>query len=284
MGLFSRTTASVEKPTATLTIKTAEIPCGSSELATRARLIEGARKLDGSINAAIGPSGCGKSDTQCRTSLAAAFNSGLKWYAYDSNGDVQRHFVAIVKYHRDAAVSEPAKRDHHMKRLRFMREQCSFYSGPSKLPKLLSSMKATIERGIKEAERGVVAKPKMIVFVDEAGAVRDEDEGFWPYMRQARNAGVTLYTTGHRVKDWHPAALAVIRTAILWKPVIDDKYEINGMKIKRAQCTEPKSDRLLYIIGSDPKMYVWDRSKSQDTYPPALIVPAQPTVGRAAGF
>lgn len=247
--------------------------------------IEAARQLDGSINLAIGPSGCGKTDLYTRISLAAGLFNGLKWYGYDSNGDVQRHFNRIRDFHRRRLSDggDGLSASEHRARLDYLQNQCRFFRGPANLPKLLEGVKKLIDDGIKEAARGRLAKPKVIIFIDEAGAVRDEDEEFWKFMRQGRNAGATLYTTGHRVKDLHPAALAVTRTVMFWKPTSENHYEINGMKILRKDCSEGKSSVLKYIVGSNPTIRIWDRSKTSG-YPPELIIPSQPTLGRDSGF
>ena len=63
-------------------------------------------------------------------------------------------------------------------------------------------------------------------------------------MCQGRNAGWTLYSAGQRMKAWPPAMLANVRTAMLWKPKTDDKYDINGVIVPRAQCGE--SSRIVF--------------------------------------
>lgn len=250
--------------------------------------IKKAKSLDGAIMVGIGPSGCGKTDLMERTSLAAAFINGVEWLCYDSNGDVKVHFNGIMKFHQQQydSAQNAATADKHMKKLLFLNKCLSsgFYSGPSKLPMLQQKLRDMVAEGHKDAARGVDKKAKAIVFIDEAGAVRDEDDTFWPAMRQARNSGVTIYTTGHRVKDWHPAARTNIRIAVLWKPRTEKFIEINGHRIPREVCGEPKHHIIKFVIGDDPIPYVWDRSKNPEGYPVELIVPAQPTVARVAGF
>lgn len=257
-------------------------------------LIEEAKGLNGSLVACIGPSGCGKTDLAVRLSLACAYFAGIPWYGYDSNGDVAIHMNGIRKFHVESYHAlkdrtDPAgvdEREKHQKRLAFLarcRDSAHCYGGPSKLPQLMADVERWITDGVKEAHDAQQRKPRCVVFIDEAGAVRDRDELFWPRMRQARNAGLTLYTTGHRVRDWHPAALAIVRVAVLWKNALDNKYDIGGAVVKNAVLAEPKSDKITYIIGGNPSVHVWDRAKDPK-YPPRLIVPAQPTSGRSVGF
>ena len=258
----------------------------SDELKAR---IEKARSLDGSIVVCLGPSGCGKTDLAVRLSLAAAFIAGVEWLAYDSNGDVRVHLNGIRAYHRQQFenATTPEERSRHFAKLAFL-DKCirtGFYSGPSQLPRVMAKLRDMVAQGHVDAKSGKSKKVRAIVFVDEAGAVRDANEEFWPAMRQARNAGVTIYTTGHRLKDWHPAARANIRVAVVWRPKSAEKFvDVNGLKIPREACAEPKGDVVKFWIGDDPVAQCWNRAREPERYPPELVIPAQPTVARVAGF
>jgi len=164
------------------------------------------------------------------------------------------------------------------------------FSGPARLPGLLAHVRDSIREGIGEASRlsdDELKKigPRYRLFIDEAGAVRHEDEDFWKEMRQARNARVTIDTTGHRTKDLHPAALANMRTACLWRPTAFNAYELGAIKVPASQCAEPKSGMVHFVVCDHPKVKVFRVSESlYPSYPPELIVPAQPTIGTASGF
>ena len=254
-----------------------------------ARRIEEHTRRDGSINVGCGPSGCGKTDCMLRCSLAAAYIFGLEWYAYDSNGDVRVHLNGILAYHtkRHREASDPKERDRHLRKILFLRKciNVGLYSGPENLSRIQNKVLQMVAEGIVEAKSTKKRKARAIVFIDEAGAVRDADDRFWPSMRQARNAGVTIYTTGHRVKDWHPAARANIRALCLWKPSTEKFYDINGTKVPRDLCAEAKGPKVhVFLPGDLSRPIVWDREASPEVYPPEIIVPAQPTVARDAGF
>lgn len=250
--------------------------------------IEAAKKLNGSIIVGLGPSGCGKTDTMIPLSLAAAFLNGIPWYGYDANGDVMRTFQGAYLFHqrawREAATREARERSGE--RLAFL-DRClrtGFFRGAKNLGKLQANVIRWVQEGIAESERRPNATVRAILCIDEAGSVRDEDDTFWPSMRMARNAGLTIYTTGHRLKDWHPAARQNLRVGILWKPLADKFVEFNGNRIHRNACGEHKSDRVHYFVGDDPTPRVWDRARYPELYPPELVVPAQPTRGRERGI
>lgn len=163
----------------------------------------------------------------------------------------------------------------------------SIYDGPKTLPSLIRQMTKWIDesRELAREKRGLVA-PRCVVFIDEAGAVRAEDELFWENMRQARNAGVTLWTAGHRLTDLRPAALAVARCKVLWKPTDRSYVEVaKGTRIRRELLTDHQSDLIRYVVGDNiEQVRTWDREKYWDRYPEELIVPAWPTVGRVEGI
>lgn len=247
-----------------------------------------AKAMDGSIVVGLGPSGCGKTDTVERVSLISAILADVDWYCYDSNGDVRVHMNGIITYHQQQyrAARDAATASRHLHKLLKLRQfvDRGFYSGPAKLPGLMRKMKQLVAEGQQQAKEGRNKVVKAILFIDEAGAVRDEDDTFWPTMRQARNAGVTIYTTGHRLKDWHPSARANIRACMLWKPKSEKYHDINGMRIPREVCAESKGDVVHYFIGDDPTPRLWNRKLYPESYPVELVVPAQPTVARIAGI
>ena len=258
---------------------------GPNDAAAR---IEAAKRLNGSIVVGLGPSGCGKTDTIIPLSLAAAFLNGVDWYGYDANGDVKRTFMGVYRHHQQAwrTANSHEARDAHGRKLAFL-DRClrfGFFSGAKKLPSLQANVLRWVQEGIVESERNPNASVRAILCIDEAGSVRDEDDTFWPSMRMARNAGLTIYTTGHRLKDWHPAARANLRVGIIWKPLAEKFVEFNGNRIPRVSCGEHKSDRIHYFVGEDPAARVWDRAKYPSLYPPELVVPAQPTKARDRGF
>jgi hypothetical protein len=250
--------------------------------------VTAAKQLDGSLVVGIGPSGCGKTDSIERLSMACAYHAndgkGIPWYAYDANGDVRKHLRGVKKYLR-RVYDETGDRGAY-NRLRFVHNvsEKGIFFGPDALPKLIDSIMGWVDTGMGklDADDPRSYMPRAVLFLDEAGAIRQKDEKFWPTMRMARNAGLTLFSTGHRLKDWHPAALAVIRAALLWQHPIYDPYDINGLHIPRSVCAKPKSDILKYIVGSDPHVYTWTRAKPG--YPAELLIPAQPTRPREAGF
>lgn len=250
--------------------------------------VEEAKKLDGSLVVGIGPSGCGKTDTIVRLSLACGFHAnegrGMPWYGYDANGDVAKHMKGIEQFLL-AEYKRTGNRATY-NRLVYTRKARSegLFRGPDGLDKMIATVIGWIEKGMEklEADDPKAYAPKGVLYIDEAGAVRQRDEKFWPTMRMARNAGLTLFSSGHRIKDWHPAALAVIRSVLLWQHPLYDPYDINGITIPRAKCAEAKSNVIKYIVGSDPRVFSWDKSKPG--YPAALLVPAQPTKPRFAGF
>lgn len=254
-----------------------------------------ARKQDGSINMGLGGPGCGKTHWMIRLSLACAYYGGadgkpLPWFAYDANGDVHKHLNdGVIPGEREAMETALRKRDRATveakeRRLKFLHRVAkpNLFRGPEKLESLLSSIESWIDEGIKKGDHGKLTGPRCVIFMDEAGAIRDKDERFWPKMRMARNAGITIFTTGHRIKDWHPAALACVRTTVLWQHNLFDEYEINGLKIPRSICGVPKGDVLKFIVGAKLPPLAWDTRKGG--YPPELITPAYPTVARPAGF
>lgn len=258
--------------------------------------VAAAKAMNGSLIACIGPSGCGKTDLAIRLSLASAYFNQLPWYAFDANGDVRTTLSGVIEYHAEEikraleTMASGEKRDRfvmtHRKRLAFAERANSadrIYEGADSLPGLIEKIQGWVRKGIAESKTSSVRKPRCIVFIDEAGSVRDADEKFWPRMRMARNGGLTFYATGHRTTDWHPAALAVIRTAILWKPVDRKKWDLGNVVIDGKLCTEAKSNKIRYIIADNPTVLEWDRDKDP-RYPAALIVPAQPTSGRKAGI
>lgn len=264
-------------------------------------LIAAAKSLNGCLNAFIGPSGCGKTDLAIRLSIAAAYFNQVPWFAYDANGDVRTTLAGIREFHakelteleRLDATNDPKERDRRAKsmiankrRLDFA-ERCNradrIFEGVDQLPTLLSQIQGWVAQGMRDSKAGMLRKPRAIIFIDEAGSVRDSDEHFWPRMRMGRNAGLTFYATGHRTTDWHPAALAVIRIAVLWKPVDRKKWDLGIVSVDGSKCTEARSNKIRYIVGDNPTLIEWDRDKNPG-YPAALIVPAQPTKSRVAGI
>jgi hypothetical protein len=254
--------------------------------ATQAQ-IDAARRLNGSIVVGLGPGGCGKTETLSRLSMACAFFNGISWYGYDSNGDLLIHLNRVSEAHakgvREARTTEEATLQR--RKLEFA-EQCksNLFRGPATLEKLKASVTSMIADGLRGIASGKPKKPRAVLFIDEAGAVRDFDDEFWSAMRQARNAGLTLYSTGHRLVDYHPSARTNIRVLLLWMPVDAKFYDINGVKIARERCTPIRSERIHYFVGGDPTPMVWDRGRFPNHYPAALITPATPTQGRVLGF
>lgn len=173
-------------------------------------------------------------------------------------------------------------------RLRFIsaRRQAIF-DGPSTLPRLIRTMVGWIDDSRERARmKQPLVRPRAVVFIDEAGAVRGEDELFWEAMRQARNAGVTLWTAGHRFTDLRPAALAVSRNKILWRPTDRSYVEVaKGVRIPAEKLTAHQSDVIKYVVGDEyTNIRTWDREKDYARYPAELITPAWPTVGRMEGI
>lgn len=255
---------------------------------------ERARKLDGSINVGLGGPGSGKTHWMTRLSVAAAYFGGpdgkpVPWYGYDANGDVQKHLIGMVRGEILKLEDAKARRDRQEvekleRRIAYLTRVCmrNLYRGHQTLPQLLARVDKLIDDGVHRGDDNPITGPQAILYIDEAGAVRDKDENFWPQMRQARNAGLTVYSSGHRVVDWHPAALACIRAVILWQHNLYKFYEINGMKIPREKCGVPKDKLLKFVTGADPTIQSWDTSKPG--YPPELITPAYPTVATPMGF
>ena len=261
-----------------------------------------AKKLNGCLVACIGPSGCGKTDLAIRLSMAAAYFNSVPWYAYDANGDVRTTLAGVIEFHKQElarlekllpTLRDPQELEDARKGIMANTNRLAFavrsnradriFEGVDQLPTLLAQIQGWVQQGLADSKAGKLRKPRAVVFIDEAGSVRDADDKFWPRMRMGRNAGVTFYATGHRTTDWHPAALAVIRVAVLWKPVDRKRWELGIVSVEGSRCTEARSDKIRYVVGDNPTLIEWDRAKNPQ-YPPALIVPAQPTESRVAGI
>jgi hypothetical protein len=254
---------------------------------TRER-IEYARGLPGSIIVGLGPGGCGKTFTVLRVSLAAANLNGVDWFGYDANGDVMKTLEGIERFHQSEyeAATNGTQRANHWNKLRFV-QRCkrNLWRGPTKLGALQATVKRWVESGLTETSSGEeAAKPRAALYIDEAGSVRDFDEDFWPAMRQARNARIGIFTTGHRLVDWHPSARANIRLLLLWKPADGRGYDVNGTKIKRELCADSGSPVVHYFVSGEDKPRIWDRDKHPDKYPVELITLPIPTVAKKIGF
>lgn len=166
--------------------------------------------------------------------------------------------------------------------VRKCREPSHLYDGVDNLERLTNDVASWVRAGVKEAREGKLKEPRAIVYVDEAGSVRDADDKFWPRMRMARNAGLTLWSTGHRIMDWHPATRAIRRVALLWKPTDRQFWDFDSVKIRGKDCADHQSGQYTYIVGGEPTLHHWN-SETEKT-PAALIVPAQPSVSRAVGL
>lgn len=173
----------------------------------------------------------------------------------------------------------------HIQRGEFVgkcRSNANLYDGVDNLERLTNDVAKWVRDGVREARAGKLKEPRAVVYVDEAGSVRDADDRFWPRMRMARNAGLTLWSTGHRIMDWHPATRAIRRVALLWKPTDRRYWDFDSVKIDGKKCADHQSSKYTYIIGGNETLYGWDAERERT--PAALIVPAQPSVSRAVGL